>query len=81
MNDAAPQSTASHRLARNRRVDAVCSRFEADWRAAAARGTRPRLDDYLGKVPEPGLTQPPGARSPGAWPGFVICHLSCANDK
>jgi len=35
MNDAAPQSIASHRLTRNRRVDAVCSRFEADWRAAA----------------------------------------------
>ena len=53
MKEAGPASTASDRLARNRRVDAVCSRFEADWRATDARGTRPRLDDYLAEIPEP----------------------------
>ena len=29
-----------------RRIEAVCRRFEADWRA----GMRPAVDDYLGEV-------------------------------
>jgi hypothetical protein len=33
-----------------RRIEAVCRRFEADWRA----GKRPALDDYLGDVPREG---------------------------
>ena len=33
-----------------RRIDAVCRRFEADWRE----GRRPRVEDYLGEVPEEG---------------------------
>jgi hypothetical protein len=33
-----------------RRIEAVCRRFEADWRA----GRRPRLEDDLSEVPEPG---------------------------
>src|SRR5271165_7474016 len=33
-----------------RRIDEVCRRFEADWRE----GRRPRLDDYLGEVPDEG---------------------------
>jgi serine/threonine protein kinase len=32
-----------------RRVDELCERFEAAWRA----GQRPRMEDYLGDVPEP----------------------------
>jgi serine/threonine protein kinase len=32
------------------RVDEVCDRFEAAWRA----GQRPHLEDYLGDTPEPG---------------------------
>jgi hypothetical protein len=31
-----------------RRIDEVCRRFEADWRA----GRQPRVDDYLDDVPE-----------------------------
>ena len=33
-----------------RRIDAVCRRFEADWRA----GNGPAIGDYLGEVPEQG---------------------------
>jgi WD40 repeat protein len=33
-----------------RRIDAVCRRFEADWRV----GGRPRLEDYLAEIPEEG---------------------------
>jgi tRNA A-37 threonylcarbamoyl transferase component Bud32 len=31
------------------RVDEVCDRFEAAWRAAASTGQRPRMEDYLGE--------------------------------
>jgi len=33
-----------------RRIDGVCRRFEADWRA----GGRPRIEDYAGDVPDEG---------------------------
>src|SRR5271166_4052341 len=33
-----------------RRIDEVCRRFEADWR----QGRRPRIDDYMGEVPDEG---------------------------
>ncbi|HLH27342.1 MAG TPA: hypothetical protein VKW77_00420, partial [Acidimicrobiales bacterium] len=33
-----------------RRIEAVCRRFEADWRA----GRSPAVGDYLGEFPEPG---------------------------
>jgi WD40 repeat protein len=33
------------------RIDAVCDRFEAAWKAAAA-GEAPRIEDYLDAVPE-----------------------------
>src|SRR5262249_53679988 len=33
-----------------RQVDQVCDRYEAAWKA----GRRPRIDDYLGNLPEPG---------------------------
>ncbi len=33
-----------------RRIDAVCRRFEADWRE----GRQPRIDNYVGDVPEEG---------------------------
>jgi hypothetical protein len=33
-----------------RRIDAVCRRFEADWRG----GRRPRIDDYLAEIPAEG---------------------------
>ena len=33
-----------------RRIDEVCRRFEAGWRA----GSRPRVEDYLAEVPEAG---------------------------
>ncbi len=34
-----------------RRIDEVCRRFEADWRA----GRQPRIEEYLGEVPDQGL--------------------------
>jgi serine/threonine protein kinase len=30
------------------RIDAICDRFEAAWRAAASSGERPRIEDYVG---------------------------------
>ena len=33
-----------------RRIDAVCRRFEADWR----QGRQPRIEDYLDDVPDEG---------------------------
>ena len=33
-----------------RRIDAVCRRFEADWRP----GRHPRIEDYLVEVPDEG---------------------------
>jgi serine/threonine-protein kinase len=33
------------------RIDAVCDRFEAAWKAAAA-GTEPRIEDYVGPFPQ-----------------------------
>ena len=33
------------------RVEELCQLFEAEWRA----GRRPRVEDYLAGVPEPGL--------------------------
>jgi hypothetical protein len=35
-----------------RRIDEVCRRFEADWRARR----RPRIEDYLVDVPDEGRT-------------------------
>jgi hypothetical protein len=40
-------------LALERQVDAVCARFEADWKNAADAGLRPRIEDYLEDTPEP----------------------------
>jgi serine/threonine-protein kinase len=31
-------------------IDAICDRFEVAWKA----GRRPRIEDYLAEVPEPG---------------------------
>jgi hypothetical protein len=36
-------------LAQARQVDAVCNQFEMAWKA----GQRPRIEDYLGDIPEP----------------------------
>ena len=36
-----------------RRLDQVCDRFEAAWKAAGGTVERPRIEDYLGDVPEP----------------------------
>jgi serine/threonine protein kinase len=35
------------------RIDAVCRSFEAAWQAAAAGGTRPRIEEYLGATAPP----------------------------
>jgi hypothetical protein len=43
-----PQEATDIQLARH--VDAICRRFEDDWRA----GRRPVIGDYLGEVAEEG---------------------------
>jgi serine/threonine-protein kinase len=52
MNATDPPIPATLELAGKRNVDAVCGRFEAAWKAAGATGPRPRIEDYLGEVPE-----------------------------
>src|SRR5262249_28734767 len=48
MSDAPRKENAS--LAQQREIDQVCQRFEAAWKA----GQRPRIEDYLREMPEPG---------------------------
>jgi hypothetical protein len=35
------------------RIEEVCDRYEAAWRAVASTGDRPRLEDYLADISEP----------------------------
>ena len=37
-----------------RRLDPICDAFEAAWRAARSSGARPRIEDFLRDMPEPG---------------------------
>jgi predicted Ser/Thr protein kinase len=46
MSDAHPQDPEASEVALARHVDAICRKFEADWRA----GRRPVIGDYLGEV-------------------------------
>ena len=39
-------------LALARRVDQVCDRFEAAWKAAGRADARPRIEDFLGGAPD-----------------------------
>jgi eukaryotic-like serine/threonine-protein kinase len=48
MSDAHPQDPEAPEVALARHVDAICRKFEADWRA----GQRPVISDYLGEVAE-----------------------------
>ena len=50
MSDAHPHDPEAPEVALARHVDAICRRFEADWRA----GRRPAIGDYLGEVAEEG---------------------------
>jgi Protein kinase domain len=50
MNEPPRIATAELPLAQVRQVDEACCRFEAAWKA----GQRPRIEDYLGEIPEPG---------------------------
>jgi serine/threonine protein kinase len=47
MSDSPPPEDAS--LSQQREIDQVCRRFEAAWQS----GQRPRIEDYLGEMPEP----------------------------
>jgi serine/threonine-protein kinase len=49
MSDQAPPGGDSLSLSVLQRRDEVCDRFEDAWKA----GQRPRIEDYLGAVPEP----------------------------
>ena len=50
MSDATEEGNGLHSL--GGRVEAMCDRFEAAWKA----GRRPPIEDYLGEVPEAGRT-------------------------
>ena len=50
MSDATPTEEGNRSPSLGGRVEAVCDRFEAAWKA----GGRPRIEDYLGDLPEPG---------------------------
>ena len=50
MSDAHPHDPEAPEVALARHVDAICRKFEADWRA----GRRPAIGDYLGEVAEEG---------------------------
>jgi eukaryotic-like serine/threonine-protein kinase len=50
MSDAHPQDPEAPEVALARHVDAICRKFEADWRA----GQRPVIGDNLGEVAEEG---------------------------
>jgi serine/threonine-protein kinase len=54
MTEAARSEDDALPLSLARQVDAVCYRFELAWKAAAAAGPRPRIEDYLAEAPEPG---------------------------
>jgi serine/threonine-protein kinase len=48
MNEDSLSSTASLPLSSERRLDAVCDRYEAAWRA----GQKPTIEPYLAEVTE-----------------------------
>ena len=50
MSDAHPHDHEAPEVALARHVDAICRRFEADWRA----GRIPAISDYLGEIAEEG---------------------------
>jgi hypothetical protein len=50
MSDAHPHNPKAPDVALARQVDAICRKFEADWRA----GRRPAIGDYLGEIAEEG---------------------------
>jgi eukaryotic-like serine/threonine-protein kinase len=50
MSDAHPHDEEAPEVALARHVDAICRRFEADWRA----GRIPAISDYLGEIAEEG---------------------------
>jgi serine/threonine-protein kinase len=50
MNNATPTEEGNHSASLGGRMEAVCDRAEAAWKA----GRRPTIEDYLGEVPEAG---------------------------
>jgi tRNA A-37 threonylcarbamoyl transferase component Bud32 len=53
MSEALAKDAPSLPGALARRVDQVCDRFEAAWKAAGCMEQRPRIEDYVRDVPEP----------------------------
>ena len=65
MSDAHPHDHETPEVALARHVDAICRRFEADWRA----GRIPAISDYLNEIAEEGhgiLRRALGARERAA---------------
>ena len=50
MSDARSQDHEAPNVALARQVDAICRKFEEDWRAVR----RPAISDYIGEVAEEG---------------------------
>lgn len=53
MSEATPLNSASPSLSVAQRIDQACDQFEEAWKTAGATNQRPRIDEYLGDVPEP----------------------------
>jgi hypothetical protein len=52
------------------RLDGVCDRFEAAWKAARVSGPRPRIEDYLDDPPDVGGSAFPPSMRTGWRPYF-----------
>ena len=53
------------------KIDAICDRFEADWKA----GKQPKVDDYLGNVVEPARSC--AAASCRPWMPYTVAPRHC----
>jgi eukaryotic-like serine/threonine-protein kinase len=63
MSRAGPAGNGDSPLTQFGQILAVCDRYEAEWKA----GRRPRIEDYLDEVPEPGR--------PALWHELLVLEL------
>jgi hypothetical protein len=53
MSATPPPEDNQSRLLHARRIDQICDRFEAAWKAAVSSGQPPCIEDYLSELSEP----------------------------
>jgi hypothetical protein len=78
MSDASGVSEVPVAVAR--RVDQVCDEFETAWGAAASPDQRPRIEDYLVRLPETERSAPPQSVQ-GVWSGRHQETLIAVRDR